>query len=169
MVNKDKEKRFIQRIREGKIEIDPETGIAHSVFRRQMTSKNNGYIQTFCGGETIFVHRLVWMYVYGEIPDGYDINHKNGDKSDNRIDNLELMTRSQNVVHARNVLGRIIGVYGRSFPGSKNGNAKLSWDKIHEIRKMYATGNYTQSDLGKKFGVSQTIIGGIIRNESWIE
>ena len=42
------------------------------------------------------VHRLVWLYVYGEIPKGKVIDHINGDKHDNRLANLRLVDRAQN-------------------------------------------------------------------------
>ena len=45
---------------------------------------------------TYFVHRLVWSAFHGEIPEGYEINHKDEDKTNNRLDNLELVTRKEN-------------------------------------------------------------------------
>ena len=40
-------------------------------------------------------HRRVWVEHYGEIPKGYIVHHINGNKTDNRIDNLEIMTRKE--------------------------------------------------------------------------
>jgi hypothetical protein len=45
------------------------------------------------------VHRLVAEHFIGEIPPKMVINHKNFDKSDNRVDNLEIVTSSQNRLH----------------------------------------------------------------------
>lgn len=45
----------------------------------------------------IRAHRYVWELNYGKIPDGYDIHHKDGDKSNNDISNLELITRSEHM------------------------------------------------------------------------
>lgn len=47
--------------------------------------------------------------------------------------------------------------------------AKLTEDEIAEIRKLYATGNYYQWQLGKQFGVTQTQIWRIVHNKSWID
>jgi hypothetical protein len=44
------------------------------------------------------LHRVIWEHYKGEIPKGYDIHHKNGETTDNRIENLSLISRS---LHAR--------------------------------------------------------------------
>jgi hypothetical protein len=43
---------------------------------------------------------LVWEAFNGPIPDRLEVNHRNGNKRDNRLENLELVTRSQNMAHA---------------------------------------------------------------------
>lgn len=53
---------------------------------------------TICGARQ-HVHRLVWLYAYGDWPDR-DIDHINGDKSDNRLSNLRLATRPQNIANS---------------------------------------------------------------------
>ena len=47
-------------------------------------------------------HRSVWEKHNGEIPAGYDIHHKNGDKLDNRLENLEAMHHNEHAVLHRN-------------------------------------------------------------------
>ena len=42
-------------------------------------------------------HRLVWIVFNGPIPEGMQVNHINEDKSDNRLENLNLMTPSENI------------------------------------------------------------------------
>lgn len=62
------------------------------------------------------VHRLVWL-AHGEgNPAGLDINHKNGRKNDNRIENLEICTRSENHRHAYRALGRVSPMKGKASP-----------------------------------------------------
>lgn len=61
--------------------------------------KFNGTTYYLCGNyyqrKGKRLHREVWEYHNGEIPKGYDIHHINGDRSDNDITNLQLLTRSE--------------------------------------------------------------------------
>jgi len=86
-----------------------------------------------------------------------EVNHKNGNKSDNRIENLEWVTGKQNMQHAF--------ANGLQIPikGSKHTNSKLNEDKVKEIRRS----NLTQDALAAKYGVSQVLISQIKLNKSW--
>ena len=57
---------------------------------------SKGYKTLSLGGKNIFVHRFIWEFVNGPIPAGLSIDHINRDKSDNRIDNLRLVTTAEN-------------------------------------------------------------------------
>jgi DNA-binding XRE family transcriptional regulator len=46
---------------------------------------------------------------------------------------------------------------------------KLTIKQARDIREMYKTGKYFQSDLSRKYGVNQTLISAIVRNKIWIE
>jgi hypothetical protein len=56
-------------------------------------------------GKTIEIHRLVCMAFTKSEPQKMDVNHINGIRLDNRPNNLEWMTRKQNLMHAEKVLG----------------------------------------------------------------
>lgn len=66
----------------------------------------NGYLVVNIGRKTAFVHRLVYEAFVGRIPKGMTINHRNGNKADNRLCNIELATYSENHLHAFRVLHR---------------------------------------------------------------
>lgn len=111
-------------------------------------------------------HRLVWAAFNGPIPPGMQINHKNGIKQDNRLSNLEVCTPSQNTRHALDVLGHK-NAPPPHVPGIKNGRALVTEDQVREIRSLYATGDYSQEALGKRYGMKQTTVSQIILRKSW--
>ena len=72
-----------------------------------------GYFQVSLGvGHRRYVHRLVALAFHGIPAPGYEVNHKNGVKTDNRPENLEWVTKSQNARHSTHVLGKKRGQFG---------------------------------------------------------
>ena len=51
------------------------------------------------------LHRMLWEAFVGPIPGRLEINHKNLDRSDNRLENLELVTHQENILHAHEIYG----------------------------------------------------------------
>lgn len=74
------------------------------------TLQKRGYSTIGIDGKRYYAHRLAWLYKNGELPSN-EIDHINGVKSDNRIDNLRLATRSQNAsnrpIQSNNTSGHI--------------------------------------------------------------
>lgn len=70
-------------------------------------------------------HRLVWAVAYGPIPNGLQINHKDSDKYNNRLANLELVTAAGNIQHSY--------ANGRPAPWSKTRDAQ-SADECSALR-----------------------------------
>ena len=62
-------------------------------YHRISACKNGKY-------RRIAIHRAVWEAFNGPIPGRLEVNHKNLDRSDNRLENLELLTHQENVRHA---------------------------------------------------------------------
>ncbi|KAB0988745.1 HNH endonuclease [Cronobacter sakazakii] len=58
----------------------------------------NGYRYIKLNGVHYLEHRMVWLFTHGRLPKG-EIDHINGDKQDNRIENLRECTRSQNEIN----------------------------------------------------------------------
>jgi len=98
-------------------EYEKETGIFTRKLDRQCVKKGQaagsknerGYLKIGIGGKVYSAHRLAWIYVHGDVPEDMEIDHINGVKDDNRIENLRLATHQQNMenqkTHATNKSG----------------------------------------------------------------
>jgi hypothetical protein len=64
-------------------------------------------------------HRLVWEHFYGPIPEGMQIDHINGVRDDNRLENLRLATNSQNGMNTKKYKNNTSGVRGVRWNKSK--------------------------------------------------
>lgn len=69
-------------------------------------AKNTGYLQVDCSGKRVIAHRAVATSFCDGYLDGLEVNHRNGVRSDNRAENLEWVTPSENLKHSFNNLNR---------------------------------------------------------------
>jgi hypothetical protein len=74
----------------------------------------NGYRSFSLLDGAIYCHRAAWLYVYGWLPD-IDIDHVNGNKDDNRISNLRIATRSENIANSKRHIDSASGHKGVSL------------------------------------------------------
>ena len=86
-----------------RFDYDPCTGI----FTRQYASgrptgrvTKQGYIHISIGHKDYFAHRLAWFYTHGEWPEGI-VDHIDRDKKNNAINNLRIVSKSQNAVNSK--------------------------------------------------------------------
>jgi hypothetical protein len=110
-----------------------------------------------------FIHSLVLSAFIGQRPLKYEINHKDGVRSNNHLNNLEYCTSSENKFHAYRILKRAVV----SCKGISNGRAKLSESDVVNIRLLYKSGKYSQQSLAEQFGVSQILISLVVRRKAW--
>ena len=117
----------------------------------------NTYYITF---NNHLIHRLV-ASEFVDNPFNYtEVNHKDGNKANNHYSNLEWCTRSQNVKHAYDTN------LNKGAVGELSGSAKLTWDKVDNIRKFNKEGISTEK-LSNHFNVGKSKINKIIRGEQW--
>lgn len=107
------------------------------------------------------IHRLVAEYFIGPCPpEKNEINHKDGDKGNNHVDNLEWVTHRENMQHSWRELGR------KAARGSRASKAKLAESDIPVIRALIQKG-VSERKIAKRFGVSHVTIGQIKRGKAW--
>ncbi len=108
------------------------------------------------------VARLVLTAFVGDPPDSYQANHINGDKLDDRIENLEWTTRDENMQHAKRT-----GLL-RPVQGEKHYAAILTADQVLEIRAFdLSLPGISQKRLAKMYGVAESTIEDIRGRHSW--
>ena len=67
--------------------------------------EKDGYRRVMFAGKAYPIHRVIWTMFYGEIPKGKFIDHLNGERADNRIENLRVATKSQNELNKKSTKG----------------------------------------------------------------
>ena len=97
-------------------------------------TRNSRYSATKIEGEHWCVHKLIYLYNYGCVPDQLD--HINGDTSDNRIENLREANSSENMRNRR------------IFSNNKSGHKGVSWSKCHGKWYVYMNVNNARKHLG---------------------
>lgn len=126
---------------------NPDTGIfTRTVSRGNVragavvgTSDGQGYIRIQVCGARHRAHRLAWLYVYGNFPNA-EIDHINGDKSDNRIANLRLATTLENCRNRPIRSDNKVGLKGVSFhSGTGKFRAKISFCGKERSLGLYPT------------------------------
>lgn len=129
---------------------DPETGIFTWNVDRKRVRKGDisgcpdkaGYLQIGIDGKLYLAHRLAWFYIHGQWP-SLEIDHINRDKADNRISNLRLATRRENIINkAPSKINRsgVTGVYWNK--------ASRKWHaQIYANGKRHSLGLFTQKEL----------------------
>jgi hypothetical protein len=168
----------------GKILKDQKVGSGYRAIRLTMSGKQYQF----------YIHRLVAIEFIGEVPNGYEVNHKDGDKTNNAVANLEYMTRSQNCIHAIET-GLKVSLSGPDNPlwkggkrppkpphsgerhwtkhkpeciasGERSGKNKVSFADVDAMRAAVASGA-VQKRMAEKYGLSVAQVCRIINGRRW--
>lgn len=134
-------------------------------WRMMRLSISNGYIRIDLrvngSRKSPLVHGLVAEAFLGPKPTPtHEVNHIDGDGKNNRAENLEWVTKSQNARHRFDILKR------GNARGNANGLAKLTDAKVREIRARRAAGESLTS-IAADYGVSFSNVSHIARRKTW--
>ncbi len=121
-------------------------------------------ISLYQRGERIrlHVHIIVAEAFLGQRPKNKEVNHKNGNHKDNRIQNLEWITHQENILHAFQVLGR-----GNHRRGEKNHISKLRECDVISIRTLYGSGRFSYRKLAVRFSITHQAIRSVVKRDTW--
>lgn len=107
--------------------------------------------------------RLILETYIGPCPENMEACHIDGDNFNDHLYNLRWGTKSQNQKDAV----RHGTAQGLKNHGNRCNLSKLTESQVIEIRNLYKTKNYTQKELGEKYGVHQTAIHYIVTKRNW--
>ena len=139
----------------------------NKLLKRMMFPSGYEYVH-LCNGKgktKLFrVHRLVAETFIPNPNNLPEVNHKDGDKLNNNVKNLEWCTNLENMRHS-------VETGLRNIKGENNPSAKLTVKDVVNIRKEYIpkSKEFGTVALARKYGVTNVMIGKIIRNECWID
>ena len=115
-------------------------------------------------GKTKRIHRLVAEAFLPNPDNKPQVNHIDGDKTNNDVRNLEWCTNQENMIHACKS-----GLYSKNrAKGANNGNSKLKEETVVEIKAMLKTPNRpSYKKIGERFDVSPSTISEINNGKVW--
>lgn len=123
---------------------------------------------------TVKLHSVVACAFLGPRPDGLVVNHKDGDKNNNSVGNLEYVTHQDNIKHAVSMGLTCSGDRHRSrtkpetvLRGVQLKQAKLTEQEVVAMRKRHESGDVSFTALGKEFGVTRKAASAIIYRKCW--
>ena len=106
-----------------------------------------------------YVHQLVCGAFHGPAPSPkHEVGHRDGARTNNRVDNLRWVTRIENCDDS--------AIHGTRLRGEHQNGAKLTAATVLEIRRLAAAG-VMQKDIAARFGVSASAIWHVIRRNTW--
>ena len=120
----------------------------------------SGYLRFRLEGKNVSIHRMV-LETFSPRPDMnlLEVNHIDGNKTNNKLENLEWVTHQENMVHAvNNNLTQ-----NCSNTGIKNGRAKLTEDQVRAIRQD----TRTCQEIANEYGLVKSTVSAIKNYRLW--
>lgn len=134
---------------------------------RKSTKDTHGYPQVFLcekqagRKETRLVHRLVVAAFLPNPESLQEVNHKDGNKTNNTVENLEWCTRLHNVDHANTL--------PTHRTGTRTSHSKLNWDTVNWVRAVHTPYDkmFGTRSLARLLGVLENSVAAIVSEDNW--
>ena len=110
---------------------------------------------------TTRVHRMVAETFLNNVDSALEVNHIDGNKQNNRVDNLEWVTCSENNQHALDTGLR------QNLKGENHNNAKLTDEQVLEIKYLLELKKHSQQEIADLYGITQGPISAINKGLTW--
>ena len=114
---------------------------------------NRGYLSVKINEVSTSLHSVIAESFLGERPEGYTVNHKDGDKLNNYLSNLEYMSRKDNYLHAlKSGLKRNISNY-------------LTADEASDMVEFYCNTDYTMKEICSWFNLDRVVLSYLLHDK----
>lgn len=132
----------------------------HRFLKIGMNTKGYPHVQVVVKGKgtTYLLHTLLYRAFTGETPEGFEVDHIDGVRSNFQLGNLQLLSLSDNRKKSY--------TQGRNVVGDRNANSKLTELDVIEIRKLNAK-CYSKVAIAKRYGVTPATVGDICSRKRW--
>ena len=131
--------------------------IPSSILKPSINTRKSGrtvhYVNLRKDGvsKSFSVHKLVMLAFVGSRPDGYETHHKDGDATNNRLRNLEYISRQDHIAIHRT--------------GENHANSKLTWSDVRKVRTGFQ--GWKHADIANELGVAESAISEIKAHKRW--
>lgn len=139
------------------------------IYKPNILNTGYGSVRTTLGERNNKIHILIHKavaYTFLENPHNLpEVNHKDGNKENNHLDNLEFCTSHENQQHKYD-----IGLFDvNKIKGENNGASKLTWDDVEYIRNNYIprSRQFGSRAMARRFNVRHITILSIVHNKTW--
>lgn len=130
------------------------------VYKQRVTP--NGYCQACLrinkSYKYFYIHRLVAEYFIGNLTDGLEINHIDGNKLNNKVSNLEIVSRQENAKHAKETK-----LYSS---GESHGLTRLNENQVRAIRELSKRGT-SNKEIATMFKLTTKYVWAITTYRTW--
>ena len=182
-INKENEEFFLQLVADGLLSVTREGVVTNTKTGNRLGTKPNskGYCQL--GWKMpitkkvrhCLVHRLVFLlFGPGFTEERPYVNHKDGNKANNHIDNLEAASNQENVLHAletglKPYFTEANKEAAKKTRGHNHCRCVLTREESIQIIKLHQTGLYSHRKLAKMFGVTKGAIEPLVNKKRYLD